>query len=118
MYLQFVCLVVQSHSMLMWCCEVNVSVSDSVLLVHSGFILMCCSEVYLVSISDNALLVQSRFMLMEGMLIFFSSLAIVSFLKFRNLNHRYGQNQTHLLPDFPRLYYLALITELSANAYS
>ncbi|KAK7094771.1 protein O-mannosyl-transferase 1-like [Littorina saxatilis] len=37
---------------------------------------------------DNALLVQSRFMLMEGMLIFFSCLAIMSYLKFRNLRHR------------------------------
>ncbi|GFR77214.1 protein O-mannosyltransferase 1 [Elysia marginata] len=33
---------------------------------------------------DNALLVQSRFMLMEGILIFFSMLAILAFLKFRN----------------------------------
>uniref|UniRef100_A0A0B7AJ65 dolichyl-phosphate-mannose--protein mannosyltransferase n=1 Tax=Arion vulgaris TaxID=1028688 RepID=A0A0B7AJ65_9EUPU len=33
---------------------------------------------------DNALLVQSRFMLMEGMLIFFSTLSILSYLKFRN----------------------------------
>lgn len=37
---------------------------------------------------DNALLVQSRFMLMEGMLIFFSLLAIMAFLKCRNLGHR------------------------------
>ncbi|XP_046370265.2 protein O-mannosyl-transferase 1-like [Haliotis rufescens] len=37
---------------------------------------------------DNALLVQSRFMLMEGMLIFFSCLAVLSYLKFRNLAHR------------------------------
>ncbi|XP_076436443.1 protein O-mannosyl-transferase 1-like [Babylonia areolata] len=37
---------------------------------------------------DNALLVQSRFMLMEAMLIFFSCLALLSFLKFRNLPHR------------------------------
>lgn len=37
---------------------------------------------------DNALLVQSRFMLMEGMLIFFSLLAIMGFLKCRNLGHR------------------------------
>ncbi|KAL8621100.1 hypothetical protein ACOMHN_048142 [Nucella lapillus] len=37
---------------------------------------------------DNALLVQSRFMLMEGMMIFFSCLAVLSYLKFRNLSHR------------------------------
>ena len=42
-------------------------------------------------VSDNALLVQSRFMLMEGMLIFFSCMAVMSFLKFRNLTHRYMQ---------------------------
>ncbi|KAK7496976.1 hypothetical protein BaRGS_00011712 [Batillaria attramentaria] len=40
------------------------------------------------SFLHNALLVQSRFMLMEGMLIFFSSLAVMAFLKFRNLGHR------------------------------
>ena len=33
---------------------------------------------------DNALLVQSRFMLMEGMLIFFSTLSVLAYLKFRN----------------------------------
>ncbi|XP_025111757.1 protein O-mannosyl-transferase 1-like isoform X2 [Pomacea canaliculata] len=37
---------------------------------------------------DNALLVQSRFMLMEGMMIFFSCLSVMSFLKFRGLSHR------------------------------
>nr|KAG5706616.1 hypothetical protein BaRGS_005686 [Batillaria attramentaria] len=46
-------------------------------VVAAGFVLL-----------DNALLVQSRFMLMEGMLIFFSSLAVMAFLKFRNLGHR------------------------------
>ncbi|XP_041368198.1 protein O-mannosyl-transferase 1-like [Gigantopelta aegis] len=37
---------------------------------------------------DNALLVQSRFMLMEGMLIFFSCLSIMSYLKLRKLSLR------------------------------
>lgn len=46
-------------------------------LVAASFILL-----------DNALLVQSRFMLMEGMLIFFSCLALMAYLKFRNTAHR------------------------------
>ncbi|XP_052789205.1 protein O-mannosyltransferase 1-like [Mya arenaria] len=37
---------------------------------------------------DNALLVQSRFMLMEGMLLCFMCIALLGFLKFRNLAHR------------------------------
>ena len=35
-----------------------------------------------------ALLVQSGFVLMEGMLVFFSCLAALSYLKVRNLSHR------------------------------
>ncbi|RUS87081.1 hypothetical protein EGW08_005157 [Elysia chlorotica] len=39
---------------------------------------------------DNALLVQSRFMLMEGILIFFSLLAVLAFLKFRNTSREFS----------------------------
>ncbi|XP_059150933.1 protein O-mannosyl-transferase 1-like [Physella acuta] len=39
---------------------------------------------------DNALLVQSRFMLMEGMLIFFSTLSILAYLKFRNNSREFS----------------------------
>ncbi|GFO21748.1 protein o-mannosyltransferase 1 [Plakobranchus ocellatus] len=47
---------------------------------------------------DNALIVQSRFMLMEGILIFFSMVAILSFLKFRNCtNVKYVGGFTLLL---------------------
>lgn len=43
----------------------------------------------MVFFSDNGILVQSRFMLMEGMLLFFMCLSMYSYLKFRNLAHRY-----------------------------
>ncbi|XP_005092590.1 protein O-mannosyl-transferase 1 [Aplysia californica] len=39
---------------------------------------------------DNALLVQSRFMLMEGMLIFFSTLSVLAYLKFRNCHREFS----------------------------
>ncbi|KAI8779277.1 protein O-mannosyl-transferase 1 [Biomphalaria glabrata] len=52
--------------------------------VEAGLSRYAASIAGLLILLDNALLVQSRFMLMEGMLIFFSSLSVLAYLKFRN----------------------------------
>ncbi|KAH9495695.1 hypothetical protein Btru_016069 [Bulinus truncatus] len=52
--------------------------------VEAGLSRYAAAVAGLLILLDNALIVQSRFMLMEGMLIFFSSLSILAYLKFRN----------------------------------
>uniref|UniRef100_A0A8C4N8Q2 ArnT-like N-terminal domain-containing protein n=1 Tax=Eptatretus burgeri TaxID=7764 RepID=A0A8C4N8Q2_EPTBU len=54
------------------------------ILLELGYSHMTACLAAVLLLLDNALLTQSRFMLMESMLICFSFLAIVAFLKFRN----------------------------------
>lgn len=74
-----------------FCVHVCPSGNEILVLYHFCVYLypQCIVSSYVLLISDNALLVQSRFMLMEGMMIFFSCLSVMSFLKFRGLSHRY-----------------------------
>ncbi|KAH9495690.1 Protein O-mannosyl-transferase 1 [Bulinus truncatus] len=58
--------------------------------VEAGLSRYAAAVAGLLILLDNALIVQSRFMLMEGMLIFFSSLSILAYLKFRNTKREFS----------------------------
>ncbi|BFZ19967.1 hypothetical protein BsWGS_23006 [Bradybaena similaris] len=58
--------------------------------VEAGLSRYAAAIAGLLVVFDNALLVQSRFMLMEAMLVCFSTLSVLAYLKFRNCSREFS----------------------------